>query len=147
MLQYLWQVSAFLDPWWEPERSYDGFVRSSVCSSGRFLRIGSLVFLNFGMLLKTRLKWCVTAIFFRNFFFFTSKWAKGPKIGFFKIIEKFGHFFLNLFYNESLYYLLCSCANPIFGKNLVLEIWVKILSTNQIAEFLYQQYLQNKSMK
>ena len=27
-------------------------------------------------------------------------------------------FFLNMFYNESLYYLLCLCTNPIFGNKL-----------------------------
>ena len=31
-------------------------------------------------------------------------------------------FFLNLIYNESLYYLVYSCMNLIFGKNLVPEI-------------------------
>ena len=47
----------------------------------------------------------------------------GPKIGFSEFIEKFGrYFFLNLVYNESL--------NTIFGKNLVPEIWVKVLLAN-----------------
>ena len=31
--------------------------------------------------------------------------------------------------------MLCSCTNPIFGKMLVSEIWAKIFSVNQIAEF------------
>ena len=47
------------------------------------------------------------------------KWAKnGPEIGFFKFIGKFGHyFFLNLFYNERLYYLMCSCTQILYlGK-------------------------------
>ena len=47
----------------------------------------------------------------------------GPKIGFSEFIEKFGrYYFLNLVYNESL--------NSIFGKNLVPEIWVKVLLAN-----------------
>ena len=50
----------------------------------------------------------------------------------------------NLFYNENLYYLLCSCTNPIFGEILVPEIWSKMFSANQIAGFLNQLYLQNK---
>ena len=37
-------------------------------------------------------------------------------------------FFLNLVYKESLYYLLYSCTNPILGKNLIPEIWTKMLS-------------------
>ena len=34
-----------------------------------------------------------------------------------------------------------------FGKNLVPDIWAKILSTNQIAVFLKERNLQNKFMK
>ena len=34
-----------------------------------------------------------------------------------------------------------------FGKNLVPEIWAKMLSANQIALFLKERNLQNKSMK
>ena len=37
-------------------------------------------------------------------------------------------FFLNLVYKESLYCLLYSCTNPILGKNLIPEIWTKMLS-------------------
>ena len=41
----------------------------------------------------------------------------GPKIGFFDFIGKFRHqFFLNFNYNENLFYLLNSYANPIFGR-------------------------------
>ena len=76
------------------------------------------------------------------------KWTKnGQQIGFFKFIGKFSHFLLNLVYNERLYYLLYSCTNPIFGKNLVPEIWAKMLLANQITGFLNQRYLQNKMMK
>ena len=39
--------------------------------------------------------------------------------------------FLNLY----LYCLLCSCTNPMFGKNLIPEIKVKILSASQIRGF------------
>ena len=76
------------------------------------------------------------------------KWIEnGPKTGFFEFIEKFCHSFLvNLFYNENLYYLLCSCTNPIFGKIFISEIWVKIFSANQIAGFFNQPYLQKKLM-
>ena len=46
-------------------------------------------------------------------------------------------------YKESSYYLLYSCTNPILGKNLVPEIWAKMLSVNQTAGFLNWHYLQN----
>ena len=51
-------------------------------------------------------------------------------------------FFLRfLFQNKNLFYFLYSCTNLILGKNLVAEIWGKMLSANQIAEFLNQLYL------
>ena len=50
-------------------------------------------------------------------------------------------FFLNLVYNERLYYLLYSCTNSIFGKYLVPEIWVEMLLINHIAGFLNRLYL------
>ena len=46
-----------------------------------------------------------------------------------------------------MYCLLCSCTNPILGKTFAPEIWTEIFSTNQIAGFFYQTYLQNKLMK
>ena len=72
----------------------------------------------------------------------------GQKQGFLSILKNFViSFLLNLFYKGNLYYLLCSCKNPIFGKILVPEIWAKMLSANEIAGFFSQSYLQNKSMK
>ena len=69
----------------------------------------------------------------------------GQKQGFLNILKK--NYLLNLLYNENVYYLLCSWTNPIFGKILVPEIWAKMFSANQIAEFFNQPYLQNQSMK
>ena len=64
------------------------------------------------------------------------------KMGFFEFIGKLSYqFFLNLVYKESLYYLLYSCTNPIFGESLVPEIYAKMLLANQIAEVLNQLYL------
>ena len=40
-----------------------------------------------------------------------------------------------------------SCTNPIFWKNQVPEIQVKMLVANQIAGFLNQLYLQNKMIQ
>ena len=66
----------------------------------------------------------------------------GRNIGFFEFIEKFRYYlFLNLIYNESLYYLLYLCINLIFGKNLVPVIWTKMLLANQIVGFLNQIYI------
>ena len=54
---------------------------------------------------------------------------------------------LNLFCNENVYYLLCSCTNSIFRKNLVPEVYAKMLSANQIAWFLNEIFLQSKLSK
>ena len=52
-----------------------------------------------------------------------------------------------IFCNESLYCLLSSCTNHIFGENVVPKIQTKMLVANQIADFLSQLDLQNKMMK
>ena len=47
-------------------------------------------------------------------------------------------------------YIICciySQRNAKFWKNLAPEIWPKMLKANQIAGFLSQQFLQNKSIK
>ena len=49
----------------------------------------------------------------------------GQKDAFVKVIEKIGHEFL-----LSLYYVVCSCTNPIFVKILVSEIWTIMFSDN-----------------
>ena len=110
------------------------------------------IIINFGMVLETHMKLCMTAGFSGKNIFWPKNWENGPKMGqnqgFFKFIEKFGHYvLLNLFYNENLYNLLCSCANRIFGKIFVSEIWAKMFSDNQIARLFNQPYLQNRSMK
>ena len=52
-----------------------------------------------------------------------------------------------MFYNENFYYLLCFCTNLLYGKNVVPEIWAKMLSAIEIAGLLNQAFLQSKSMK
>ena len=70
------------------------------------------------------------------------------KLGFFEFIGKLScYIFLNLVYNESLFYFLWSFINHIFGENLVPEIWDKMLLANQFPKFLNKLYLQNKMMK
>ena len=84
------------------------------------------------------------ARFFEIIYFAPKMGKMDQKIGFFEFIKKFGHQFLqNSVYNESLY-LLYSSKNPIFGKSLDPEIWVKMLLDDQIAGFLNQARLQNK---
>ena len=74
--------------------------------------------------------WCCDWILPQN-------WENGSKIGFSEILEiQVINFSLNLVYKESSNYLLYYCTNVILGKNLVLEIWAKMLSASQIAGFL-----------
>ena len=71
----------------------------------------------------------------------------GQKQGF-RIYWKFSHyFFLNLVFKKSSYYLLYSCTNPILEKNLLPEIWAKMLLANHITGFLNWLNLQNTKMK
>ena len=121
-------------------------IRPFVCPSvGHFLGIFSLVFLNFGMLLETHLKLCVTELDFMEETFLLpkmGKWNKnGQKTGIFEYIEKCHYVLLNFNYNENLYYLLCSCTNPIFTKIFVSEVKAKMFSTSPIAGFFNQQFL------
>ena len=119
-------------------------VLASACPSV-FLELYHYFFLNFGVVLETHLKLSVTEPDFPENFFCPQKWAK--KQGFLNLLSNFVIIFFNLFYNEHLYYLLCSSTNPIFDKIFVPEIWAKMISANQIAGFFNQQYLQTKSMK
>ena len=85
---------------------------------------------------------CNSQIFWKNLFC-PQNWKNGPKMGqkqgFLEFIEKFDHqFLLNLFNNENFYYMLCSCTNPMFEKIFVPEIWAKMFSANQIAQFFNQ---------
>ena len=112
--------------------------RSSVCRE-RFLGIVSLVFLKFWPGARNPYEVVRDSRIFQKKSFCPQirkmeKWSKNePETGFFEFIVKFCHqFLLNLFYNENLYYFLCSCTNPIFGKIFVSKIWAKMFSVNQI---------------
>ena len=107
---------------------------------------------SFGIVLETHTKVCMTRPYFIVKFFLPKKrgkWAKygKRKIGFLEFIEKFGDSIsfekvsFNLFYSEILHYLLYSYTNSVSGKNLVPEIFAKMLLANQIAGFLNQLYL------
>ena len=78
------------------------------------------------MVLGNHVLYVIEMDFLRKRFFCPKN---GPYIGFVKFTGKFSDcFFLNFLYKESLYNLLYSCTNPILGKNLVPEIWAKMLS-------------------
>ena len=87
------------------------------------------------------MKWCVTEPDYPPKL---GKWTKnGPKTVFFELKHLVINL-LNLFYNENLYYFLCSCVNHMFGKKFFPEIWAKMLSANQVSRF---SNLQNRSVK
>ena len=80
------------------------------------------------MLLETHMNLCVTQPDFPEKF----DTKNGQKTEFFEFSETFCHdILLNLFYNQNFHYLLCFCTNPIYGKNLIPEIWAKMFSANQ----------------
>ena len=79
-------IQVYLDPRWKPEEPHKKglFARFSVCLSGLFHGTESLGLLNFGTLLETHLKLCMTEPYSRT-----------------------------LVYYKILHYFLYSCANPI----------------------------------
>ena len=73
--------------------------------------------------------WCyVTAGFFEKSFFCPPKIIKWAKRGFFSIFSVWSVMKVHI--------ICCIPTHPIFGKNLVHEMWVKMLLANQIAGFL-----------
>ena len=54
--------------------------------------------------------------------------------------------FLNLAYSKHFYYLIY-LTNLMFGKNLVPELWIKMLLTKHTAYYLNQLYHSNEMMK
>ena len=93
------------------------------------------------MVLETHMKLCEIYLDFPENCILIAKlgkWTKNrPKTRFFEFIKKFGNWFrLNLFYNENLYYLLCSYTNPIFGKKFFLRYGPKCYQPIRLREFL-----------
>ena len=90
------------------------------------------------MVLETHRMFCVIC---EPVFFWKKNWLQnngtdGPKLD-----QKFGFWvFLLVFawiWSQMKVYMICySCTNPIFGKNLVLESWARMLLANQIVRFL-----------
>ena len=142
-------VVAGRTPW--GRRVFPSFVSPSLCP-GVFLELDHEFFLNFGMVLETQMKRVAESDFLEKTFL-------APKL---RIWSTLGQtkIFLNLLKNLVLFFtefvllfvlfllnLMFSCTNPIFGKNLILEVWVKMLSANWIARFLNRLYLQSKLME
>ena len=98
-----------------------------------FLQKVNLTTSPFSAELKIHMKLCVTEPdFLVNFFP-----KKMVKTRIFWIYRKiWSLIYVNLFYSESFYYLLYSYTNIIFQENLVPKILAKMLSANQVAEFL-----------
>ena len=147
---YISQKSYFANYFIEPLAVARRVVLNRVCPSFRqsfhlswyFLGIVSLIFSKFWHGGRILCEVVHGRSRFSGKIFFTTrigrmgpKWAKNLVI------------LLSLIYNENLYYLLCSCTNPIFEKIFVPEIWAKMFSAIQIAGLFNLPYLQNKSMK
>ena len=113
----------------------------SICLSGCFLGSKSLLFSKFWHIVKNPYEDeynIAGSLEGKHLPQNLGKWTKyeTKNVFFFKFIEKFCNYsFQNLFYNESLCCLLYSCTNFIFERNLVPDIWAKILLANQIAGF------------
>ena len=138
----------FIGPPGVPEKvEQDRVAYPSFCLFWCFLEIGSLVFSKFWHGAITYKRLCVIEANYLEKLF-PPKIGKNGSMSFLNLFKKIGiKFLLNLFYNKNLYQLLCSCIYPIFGKNLVPEIRIKMLFANQIAVFLNELYLQNNLMK
>ena len=115
----------FSDIYWTPGFDWKGPMNKGlsiylfVLLSGSFLGIGSLVFRGTQYVVRGPYDVVHDSQIFWKKYFWPRNW---------KFIGKFSHcFFLNLVYNKTLYYLLYSCINPLFSKNLVPEIWAKML--------------------
>ena len=87
-------------------------------------------------------------IFWEFFFFFLPQKSgkMGQKPGFLNLLKNLVISFYWICSIMKTYYLLCSCTNPVFGKIFVPGVWAKMFSANQIARFLNQPFLQNKSL-
>ena len=135
---------------WIPGSSRNGPVKYclsillSCCLSGFFLGIESLGFSEFwhGSRKPYQVVW--QSQIFLEIFFLPHKlgeWAKNR--GFFNLKMNLVIDFHQICSIMKICYLLGSSTNPMFGKNLVPEIQAKMLSANQMDEFL-KSTLQNK---
>ena len=130
--------------WWVLQNK----VSLSFSLSEYFLGIGSLVYSKFWHAARNpndRIRFFLKK---RSLLQTLGKWVKfRPKIGLFKFYWKRLVFDFYWIYNENLCHLLCFCTWCMFGKKVFPEIWAKMLSVNQIAVFLNERNLPNKSIK
>ena len=117
-------------------------VPASFCLSNCFVGIRSLVFCNIWHGARNpyenvcdRAK-CLGKFFVQRFL----------KISFLNLRKIWNWLLLNLFCNKNLCYLVCSCTNLIFLKNLIPAIWIKMLLVNHVTRFCNKTYLLNKLM-
>ena len=106
--------------------NFSDFGFSRAWSPDVFLELDHYFFLDFGMVLETYMKFCVTGLNFLKWFYLSQKLWKQPK----------NRVFLNWVCNKSLYYLLYCCTNHIFRKSLVSDKWSKILLASHIEKYL-----------
>ena len=98
-----------------------------------------LVFYNFGVVLKFHVKLCMAEPDYLGTFFLPPKWAKNR---FFLIYWKFWSL---IFIKFDLFVVFLHKSH--IWEIFVTEIWPKMFSASQIAGFLNQPYLQNKSRR
>ena len=105
---------------WKDPVKEDLYVLLSYSLSACFLTIGSLDFSEFwhGARNPCEVVHDRGAFFRKNFF-----------------CKMFHQFSLNLFYNEKLYYLLCSCANHVLGKIFFLKYRPKCSQPMRLQDF------------
>ena len=114
---------------------------------GVFFKLDHQFLLNFGTVSETHTKLCVIEPDFFEKFCAPETQKMAQKQSFLNLSKNLvTNFFLNLFYNESLYHLLCLRYSK-FRTNLTPKTQTKMLLANQIADFLNQLYLQKKNKK
>ena len=146
-------IYLLLAPWWLLKWSYLTWLVHPSCRrlSKYFYNAIFLVFSQFWLGVRSSYEFVHHRARHLKQFFLLANWRKPAKIDlkieFFEFTEKFGYYiFLNLFYYKILHIVLCSDTNSLFAKNLVCDIWNKVLSVYQIPRILIQLYLQNKMM-
>ena len=148
----------FLDPRQQPEGSYKIVsvrlsIRPSINPSVQAFSWNCIIsfFLNFGMVLETHMKLCVTELDFLEKFFWPKCWENGPKMGqkqgFLKLLKDLVIKFYWICSIMKTYIIRCVPAQvPYLGKILFLRYGPKYSQSIRLKDFLIN-HLQNKPMK
>ena len=119
---------------------------SSICP-GIFLE-WYYFFLNFGLVLGTYTKLCVTAGFSGKILFAPKMGKMGQKQGFLNLLKNLVINFYWIYSIMKIYIICCVPAQiPYLGKFLFVRYRSKCSQANQIAGFFNQVYLLNEIMK